>query len=169
MPFIAFVLVAACQSAPTPIDLGPFPPPPEPTEARPVRTLDPERALAEALARDEEKLAGLIDGLGLGHPLGPKGAAELAASPRLAQLTRLNLSGQALGDAGLEAFAASPHVSGVQVLVLTSNGIPAAGVEALARSSNLPNLTHLYLAHNPIGAAGVRALGSSRASGASNG
>ena len=92
-------------------------------------------------------------------------AAALAASPRLATLTTLDLSdyartagGVGIGPMGVRALAASPHVSALTHLDLSDNDVGDEGVRALTASPFLSNLTHLTLGRNEIGPAGARAL-----------
>jgi uncharacterized protein (TIGR02996 family) len=99
------------------------------------------------------------------HPnrgaLGDQGARALAAAPKLAQLTSLDLSTNCLGDVGARALAESPHLKRLTALSLEFNDLTDRGVEALARSPNLGRLTILNLYGNQIGDRGAQALAGS--------
>jgi uncharacterized protein (TIGR02996 family) len=85
----------------------------------------------------------------------------LAASPRLAQLTRLNLRYNTIGPAGAAALAGSSHLAQLISLDLALNRIGPGGAQALAGPANLENLTYLDLWGNGIGNSGVAALAGS--------
>ena len=88
---------------------------------------------------------------------GQSGAAEeLAASPLLAFVTRLELRGRDLGDAGVAFLAASPHLGGLRELILHHCGIETAG--AVALRALLTALTWLNLGANDINDDGLAAL-----------
>ncbi len=87
--------------------------------------------------------------------------ALLAASPHLARLAEVDLSGQALSDRDATLLAGSPHAAGLRSLVLRNNQLGDAGAAALAGSPHLGGLITLDLGGNRVGAAGARALASS--------
>ncbi len=89
-------------------------------------------------------------------PLGP--IASLAASPALARLASLDLSGQNLGDAEAALLAESRHLAGLKVLTLRRNRIGDSGASALAAPFSLTSLETLDLAGNRIGETGARML-----------
>src|SRR5262249_12826944 len=94
-------------------------------------------------------------------------AGSLAASPHLAGLTALKLSGSPLGHAGAQALAASPHLAGLRSLTLRAPShnyedlIRAPGAIALAESPYLTQLNTLDLYGQAIGDAGLIALANS--------
>jgi len=75
-------------------------------------------------------------------------AVEVFASPWLARLRSLDLSGNDLEDAEVEVLARSPHLAGLRWLDLSRNRIGMAGLEALAASANLTSLGWLGFARN---------------------
>jgi uncharacterized protein (TIGR02996 family) len=86
----------------------------------------------------------------------------LVEAPCLARLTALNLSGCEVWDDQLEALRAAPFFPNLVELRLDrshpeSHGLTDAGLEALTRTP-LPSLTTLALGGNSPSAAGVRAL-----------
>jgi uncharacterized protein (TIGR02996 family) len=85
---------------------------------------------------------------------------RLAASPYLARLTTLDLSGNgyAINDEGAQELAASPYLVNLTALDLSGNRISDVGAEALAASPYLARLTTLDLGNNPISDRGERAL-----------
>jgi serine/threonine protein kinase len=93
--------------------------------------------------------------------IGDAGAATLANSPSLANLSVLYLSGNQIGDEGAAALAGSPYLVNLTRLILWDNRIGDAGVAALAASPNLANLTSLDLGRNRVGDAGATALAGS--------
>ncbi len=93
------------------------------------------------------------------NPLGPEGAQALAQSQHLDRLRWLNLGGGAqLRDAGAAALARSPSLANLSHLGLQSSTIGPEGVRALADSPHLSRLASLDLARNPIKDEGARAL-----------
>jgi hypothetical protein len=64
-------------------------------------------------------------------PIGPAGAAALAASPALAKCVTLDLTGNDLGDAGLGAIMGSRHLANLRVLKVGRNQITDAGIVAV--------------------------------------
>lgn len=119
------------------------------------------------------------------NSIGPEGAAVLAGSPHLANLTHLDLAyceltaptGQHLASSphlrrlerldlhfntfnrpGAEALAASPILATVQELEIGFNEITDAGLRALARSPHLTNLRHLNVSHSYLRKNGLSGL-----------
>lgn len=90
-----------------------------------------------------------------GNKIGPAGVRELAGSPFLDRLTGLNLSGNALGRAGIQELLRSPWRAQLRSLAITDNALDTAGVEELASDSALHGLTELHLAKNSIGPLGL--------------
>lgn len=62
---------------------------------------------------------------------------ELASTPHLARLQRLNLTGNRIDSAGIRALLQSPFVQGLQVLDLSGNRIGAEGIPADASCTSL--------------------------------
>lgn len=76
------------------------------------------------------------------------GAAELAASPNVASLERLELQGNFVDDTGVIALAHSPFLGRLTYLGLGGNGaITEKGIRSLASSPFLTRLTCLNLAY----------------------
>jgi uncharacterized protein (TIGR02996 family) len=96
------------------------------------------------------------------HGVTPRLAPAMMASPFLAQLTSLDLSGIGYGDARAEAVAASPQVRGLTALCLVRTHMTDAGMKALASSRHLGGLRALDVGVNRIGDEGLEALGKSR-------
>jgi uncharacterized protein (TIGR02996 family) len=74
---------------------------------------------------------------------------ELARTPHLARLDRLDLSGNWIGPAGVRELAHSPHLTRLRALDLTANDLDAAAAAALADSPHLGGLRELRVADNP--------------------
>jgi Leucine-rich repeat (LRR) protein len=112
---------------------------------------------AAVLARSEHLRN--LSSLGLEYnKIGAAGIAVLARSENLINLSSLNLEGNEIGDEGAAVLARSENLRNLSSLNLGQNGIGAEGAAALARSENLINLTFLGLWHNGIGDAGAAAL-----------
>lgn len=92
------------------------------------------------------------------------GAVEIASSPHVVAVERLNLSGNWLGDAGLLALAESPHLGRLRRLAVGRNHVGDKGAVGLARSPLMTRLTHLDLSKNQITETGVDALWAARRS-----
>jgi hypothetical protein len=80
---------------------------------------------------------------------------ELAACPHLANLRRLDLTGNRIGPVGARELAASPHLNGLRELGLDGNALGTDGVAALAAAPWLAGLTRLELADNGLAPADV--------------
>jgi uncharacterized protein (TIGR02996 family) len=78
-------------------------------------------------------------------------AEELFASPHLARLRTLDLTGSSVESAVLSLIATCPHLAGLRSLVLAENPVSAAGLARLIDSPRLPALAHLDL-HRAKGA-----------------
>jgi Ran GTPase-activating protein (RanGAP) involved in mRNA processing and transport len=89
-------------------------------------------------------------------------AAALAASPNLQRLTHLDLNDNNIGPQGAAALAASPHLKHLTSLDLSQNSIGDAGAAALTASPHLSNLTHLALSQDNLGPSGAAALATSQ-------
>jgi Ran GTPase-activating protein (RanGAP) involved in mRNA processing and transport len=93
---------------------------------------------------------------------GNVGAADLAASPALAHLEQLDLSGNRLGWRAAEAIARSPYLKRLEYLDLGGNHLGKRGAQALA-AGHFPRLRHLDVRFSAIPAAGIAALARSPA------
>jgi uncharacterized protein (TIGR02996 family) len=74
---------------------------------------------------------------------------ELARTPHLTRLDRLDLSGNWIGPAGVRELVGSPHLNRLRALDLTANDLDAAAVAALTDSPQLGGLRVLRVADNP--------------------
>jgi uncharacterized protein (TIGR02996 family) len=117
-------------------------------------------AAAVRILAASPRLAGLRSLKLSGWQLGDAGARALAESPYL-NLTHLNLHQTGIGPEGAAALAASPRLSRLRVLHLDRNLLGPKGVRALVSSPYLGNLSHLSLGITNLGDEGVRALASS--------
>lgn len=91
-------------------------------------------------------------------PLTAGGAAALARSPYLNNLSALYLGKNSVGDDGVEALARAPWLTHVTVLDLSDNGLSDRALRALAESPYLVNLRTLYLQKNYFSEAGLDTL-----------
>jgi len=82
----------------------------------------------------------------------------LFASPHVANLTRLTLSGDRIDLETVRALAGSPHLAGLTYLDLRDNAITTAGARALAGAASLANLRRLLVGGNKVGPVGARLL-----------
>src|SRR5262249_38695477 len=76
-------------------------------------------------------------------------------------LRDLNVSGTGVWDTDVQELAASPCLAGLEKLDLRFNEISNIGVHALSAAPAGGNLRVLKLGYNPIGTSGVQALASS--------
>jgi Ran GTPase-activating protein (RanGAP) involved in mRNA processing and transport len=82
----------------------------------------------------------------------------LWASPKMKEITWLDLDDNVIGDEGLIELSQCDHLENVQYLNLNKNGVTDKGVKALAESTKLPKLKRLHLKNNPIEGRGVVSL-----------
>ncbi len=91
-------------------------------------------ALDDAVVADlagSPRLAGLLRlDLGLNPGIGPVGAEALAGSPHLRRLASLSLGGCSIGETGARALLNSPHLRRLQ-LGISKEGISPATLSAL--------------------------------------
>jgi hypothetical protein len=73
---------------------------------------------------------------------------ELAASPHLERLRRLDLTGNRIGPDGARALAASPHLGGLRELGLNGNAIGDDGAAMLSAAPWLAGVERLEVAGN---------------------
>ncbi len=96
----------------------------------------------------------MLSGIGLTH-----GEAELLwSSPRLLEVSWLDLEDNKLGDDGVRGLANSENAANIQMLSLTKNGITDEGLRQLAESEHLNKLKRLHLKENDIAGEGIVAL-----------
>ena len=74
--------------------------------------------------------------------------AELAQSPHLLKLRKLNLDGNQIGLNGLRELLASPYLQQLEALNLSRNGLGDDAIEMLATTSSLTDLRQLDLSVN---------------------
>ncbi len=96
----------------------------------------------------------MLSGLGLE----PEEARLLWASPRIQEVSWLDLDDNALGDAGVAELAECKLLANVQYLNLNKNGVTDLGLQKLARSKILTKLKRLHLKDNAITGSGIVAL-----------
>ena len=96
----------------------------------------------------------MLSGLGLE----PEEARLLWASPRIQEVSWLDLDDNALGDAGVAELAECKLLANVQYLNLNKNGVTDLGLQKLAQSKILTKLKRLHLKDNAITGSGVVAL-----------
>ncbi|MBX3230989.1 MAG: hypothetical protein KF837_26950 [Labilithrix sp.] len=92
-----------------------------------------------------------------GDELGAECAKRVAEAPFVA-LRRLSIHGEPIGDEGAAALASSPVAATLRTLKLTGCRIGDAGALALASSPHLARLEELDVSSNDIGPVGVAAL-----------
>ena len=90
-----------------------------------------------------------------GHPsgpIGPSGAAAIAACPSMAKCVTLDLTDNDLGDRGLAILLASPNLANLRVLKLGRNKITDDGIVAVrdALPSLMTRLQVLDLSENRL-------------------
>jgi uncharacterized protein (TIGR02996 family) len=93
-----------------------------------------------------------------GGNFGDPALRQLAASPYLPRLRRLEIHSGQPTAAGIAALAGSPHLGGLKELDVYFNGIGPDGVRALAESPHVAGLRTLSLRHVQAGSAGAVAL-----------
>jgi uncharacterized protein (TIGR02996 family) len=83
---------------------------------------------------------------------------ELARTPNLARLDRLDLSGNWIGPAGVRELAGSPYLTRLRALDLSRNGLGPDGVRELLAAPWRGQLRSLALADNGLTAADIELL-----------
>ncbi len=96
----------------------------------------------------------MLSGLGLTA----EEARLLWQTPRMQEVSWLDLDDNRLGDEGVAELARCELLDNVQYLNLNKNGVTDAGLLKLAQSKCLPKLKRLHLKHNSIQGPGVIAL-----------
>jgi uncharacterized protein (TIGR02996 family) len=89
--------------------------------------------------------------------LGPRSARKLRHWPLLSRIRALDLDSSGLGDHGLSELARSPYLGQLRRLEMNNCWL-GWGIRTLAGADWLESLTHLELAANPIGASRGDAL-----------
>ncbi|MEK9629154.1 MAG: hypothetical protein VW455_09030 [Nitrospinota bacterium] len=93
-----------------------------------------------------------------GKDLSAEEARLLWASPRMKEVSWLDLDENALGDEGVQDLVNCTLLENIQYLNLNKNGISDRGLEILAKAKFLGSLKRLHLKGNPIEGQGVVAL-----------
>ena len=96
----------------------------------------------------------MLSGLGLSA----EEARLLWQTPRMLEVSWLDLDDNQLGDEGLAELAGCELLENIQYLNLNKNGVTDAGLQKLAQSKCLPKLKRLHLKGNSIDGPGVMAL-----------
>ncbi|MBT6716511.1 MAG: hypothetical protein HOB18_02565 [Nitrospina sp.] len=93
-----------------------------------------------------------------GKGLTPEEARLLWGSPRMKEVSWLDLDDNNLGDEGLQDLVDCSMLENVQYLNLNKNGISDQGLMVLAKAKFLGKLKRLHLKDNLIDGGGVIAL-----------
>lgn len=96
-----------------------------------------------------------------GKDLTAEDAKLLWESPKMIEVSWLDLADNNLGDEGIRGLVDCPSLENIQYLNLNKNGISDQGLEILAKAKFLGKLKRLHLKDNPIEGKGVVALFSS--------
>lgn len=110
---------------------------------------------------DKDLFSGRLRGNQLmlsGQGITPEVARLLWNSPRMKEVSWLDLDDNRLGDEGVIELSRCEFLINVQYLNLNKNGITDKGLTALAQSKCLPKLKRLHLKNNPIGGEGIISL-----------
>ena len=97
-----------------------------------------------------------------GKGLTAEEARLLWESPRMQEVSWLDLDDNQLGDEGIQDLVNCPLLKNIQYLNLNKNSISDQGLEILAKAKFLGKLKRLHLKDNPIAGKGVVALFSSQ-------
>ena len=93
-----------------------------------------------------------------GKGLTPKEARLLWQTPRMREVSWLDLDDNNLGDQGVKELAECAFLENVQYLNLNQNNVSDEGLKFLANAKFLSKLKRLHLKGNPIKGEGVIAL-----------
>ena len=93
-----------------------------------------------------------------GKGLTPGEARLLWESPRMKEVSWLDLDDNQLGDEGIQDLVNCPLLKNIQYLNLNKNSVSDHGLEILAKAKFLGKLKRLHLKDNPIAGQGVVAL-----------
>ena len=105
-------------------------------------------------------LEGYFQGFSTDNPLtmGPEGAANLANTPHLVNLTELRLRENDIRDVGLTHLCRAKNLKNLELLDLQSNQISDDGITQIIRSKAFSKLRFLNLQSNEITEAGFWSL-----------
>ena len=93
-----------------------------------------------------------------GKGLTPEEARLLWQSPRMQEVSWLDLDDNNLGDQGVQELVDCAFLENVQYLNLNQNNVSDEGLKFLADAKSLDKLKRLHLKGNPIKGEGVLAL-----------
>ena len=93
-----------------------------------------------------------------GLALTPEEARLLWETPRMEEVSWLDLDDNRLNDEGLKELADCERLTNIQYLNLNNNGITDKGLGYLAQSPHLSKLKRLHLKGNPIEGPGIIVL-----------
>ena len=93
-----------------------------------------------------------------GKGLTPEEARLLWQTPRMREVSWLDLDDNNLGDQGVKELAECAFLENVQYLNLNQNNVSDEGLKFLANAKFLSKLKRLHLKGNPIKGEGVIAL-----------
>ena len=93
-----------------------------------------------------------------GKDLTAEEAKLLWESPKMKEISWLDLADNNLGDEGIRGLVGCPGLENIQYLNLNKNGISDTGLEILAKAKFLGKLKRLHLKDNSIEGKGVVAL-----------
>ena len=93
-----------------------------------------------------------------GKGLTAEEARLLWGSPRMKEVSWLDLDDNKLGDEGIQNLINCPLLENIQYLNLNKNGISDQGLEILAKAEFLGKLKRLHLKGNSIEGKGIIAL-----------
>ena len=98
-----------------------------------------------------------------GKELNAEEARMLWKSPRMKEISWLDLDDNNLGDQGVQEMVECEFLDNVQYLNLSRNNVTDEGLKFLAEAKNLGKLKRLHLKENPIKGEGLISLFNSEA------
>jgi len=93
-----------------------------------------------------------------GKGLSAEEARLLWQSPRMQEISWLDLDDNNLGDQGVQELTECAFLENVQYLNLNQNSVSDAGLKFLANAKHLGKLKRLHLKGNPINGEGITSL-----------
>ena len=90
-----------------------------------------------------------------GKGLSAEEARLLWSSPRMQEISWLDLGDNNLGDQGAQDMVESEYLENVQYLNLSQNSVSDEGLRFLASAKNFGKLKRLHLKNNPINGEGL--------------